>query len=119
MMKNNLITLTKTMFKNDETLNNLTSNGSKSSFLKSKWMMILFVLGIAGILQAVIGHRLPIQEGPAGVWWGVFTLYASLGIEMFGSANNTLRVLSFCFLVSGVLFIILALLGLIDKIAKL
>ncbi len=79
----------------------------------------LFVLGIAGILQAVIGHRLPIQEGPAGVWWGVFTLYATLGIEMFGSADATLRVLSFCFLASGILFIILAMLGLIDKISKL
>ncbi len=78
----------------------------------------LFVLGIAGILQVTIGHRLPIQEGPAGVWWGVFILYATLGIEMFGSADNTLRVLSFCFIVSGIIFIALALLGLIDKIAK-
>jgi xanthine/uracil permease len=79
----------------------------------------LFVLGIAGILQVTIGHRLPIQEGPAGVWWGVFTLYSTIGIELYGSQKETLRALSFCFLVSGVLFIVLALLGLIDKIAKL
>ena len=79
----------------------------------------LFVLGIAGILQALIGHRLPIQEGPAGVWWGVFTLYATLGVELYGSQIETLRVLSLCFLVSGVLFILLAVFGLIDKIAKL
>lgn len=79
----------------------------------------LFVLGIAGILQATIGHRLPIQEGPAGVWWGVFILYATLGVEMFGSSMETLRVLSFCFIASGVIFILLAVFGLIDKIAKL
>ncbi len=79
----------------------------------------LFVLGIAGILQVTIGHRLPIQEGPAGVWWGVFLLYATLGVELFGSPDNTLRVLSFCFIVSGLIFIVLAMLGLIDKIAKL
>ena len=58
MMKNNLITLTKTMFKNDETLNNLTSKGSKSSFLKSKWMMILFVLGIAVLMGLSFGFML-------------------------------------------------------------
>ncbi len=79
----------------------------------------LFVLGVAGILQALIGHRLPIQEGPAGVWWSVFLLYASLGAELFGSTDNTLRALSFCFLASGTIFIVLALLGLIDKISKL
>lgn len=79
----------------------------------------LFVLGIAGILQALIGHRLPIQEGPAGVWWGVFTLYSTLGIQLFGSQIATLRVLSFCFIVSGTLFILLAVFGLIDKISKL
>src|SRR5207248_10799084 len=27
--------------------------------------------GIACILQGVIGHRLPLMEGPAGLWWGV------------------------------------------------
>ena len=26
--------------------------------------------GIACILQGVIGHRLPLMEGPAGLWWG-------------------------------------------------
>lgn len=35
----------------------------------------LFVLGLAGILQTLFGHHLPIQEGPAGLWWGVFFLY--------------------------------------------
>ena len=79
----------------------------------------LFVLGIAGILQLFFGHGLPIIEGPAGVWWGVFALYAGIGSVMFGSQTETLRVLEFCFILSGLIFIILALCGVVDKIAKL
>lgn len=79
----------------------------------------LFVLGVAGILQVMFGHKLPIQEGPAGVWWGVFTLYAGIGSMMFGSETETLRVLEFCFIVSGIIFIALSLFGVVERIAKL
>lgn len=78
----------------------------------------LFVLGIAGLLQVLFGHRLPIHEGPAGLWWGVFALYASLGVTLFGSETETLRVLSFSLLVSGVICIILSLVGFIEKLAN-
>ncbi|MBC6971682.1 purine/pyrimidine permease [Bacillus sp. Xin] len=76
----------------------------------------LFVLGFAGLLQAIFGHRLPIQEGPAGLWWGIFSLYASLGVVLFGSNSETLRVLQYAFLLSGIICIILSVLGLIDKL---
>ena len=66
----------------------------------------LLTLGIAGILQAIAGHHLPIQEGPAGVWWGVYTLYAGIGPLMFGSMTKTLQVLSFSFILSGIIFIL-------------
>lgn len=79
----------------------------------------LFVLGATGILQALFGHRLPIQEGPAGIWWGIFSLYAGLGTVLFGSHSETLRVLQYAFLLSGVLFIVLSLLGLVEKLARL
>lgn len=79
----------------------------------------LFVLGIAGILQALFGHRLPVQEGPAGLWWGVLILYASLGSVLFGSQLETLRALQFAFILSGVIFITASIFGLVDKIAKL
>lgn len=78
----------------------------------------LFVLGFAGLLQAVFGHRLPIQEGPAGLWWGIFSLYASLGVVLFGSNSETLRVLQYAFLLSGIICIILSFLGLIDKLVR-
>ncbi len=83
----------------------------------------LFVLGVAGIIQIFWGHRMPIIEGPAGVWWAVFVLYLGIGVAMFGPNNEdnieTLRVLGFCFILSGVVFILFAYLGLIEKIAKL
>ena len=43
-MRNNIFILTKAMFKNDETLSNMTSRSSKKSFFKSKWGIALFVL---------------------------------------------------------------------------
>ncbi|MFX3625039.1 MAG: purine/pyrimidine permease [Ectobacillus sp.] len=78
----------------------------------------LFVLGAAGILQALFGHKLPIQEGPAGLWWGVMSLYAGLGTVLFGSANETLRVMQYAFLLSGIFSIALSLFGLIERLVK-
>lgn len=79
----------------------------------------LFVLAIAGILQAWKGHRLPIQEGPAGLWWSVITLYAGLGVILYGSHIETLQVIQFAFLLSGVIFLLMGFLGYIQKIANL
>ncbi|WP_174615133.1 purine/pyrimidine permease [Virgibacillus ihumii] len=79
----------------------------------------LFVLGLAGILQALFGHHMPVQEGPAGLWWGVFSLYAGLGVVLYGSHIETLRVLQYAFLLSGVIFILLSIFGLVEKLAKL
>lgn len=78
----------------------------------------LFVLGFAGLLQAIFGHKLPIQEGPAGLWWGIFSLYASLGVVLFGSNNETLKVLQYAFLLSGIICIILSVFGLIDRLVR-
>lgn len=79
----------------------------------------LFALGLAGLLQTFFGHHLPVQEGPAGLWWGVFSLYAGLGTVLFGSHMETLRVLQYAFLLSGVIFILLSVFGLVEKLARL
>lgn len=79
----------------------------------------LFVLGIAGMLQTAFGHRLPVLEAPAGLWWGVFALYAGLGSMLFGSHTETLRVFQFAFLLSGIIFILLSVIGVIEKLARL
>lgn len=79
----------------------------------------LFILGVAGLLQGLFGHRFPICEGPAGIWWGVFALYQGIGSVIFGSEHETLRVLEFCFILSGIIFILLSLLGWVDRLAKI
>ncbi len=79
----------------------------------------MFVLGVAGILQVTLGHRLPINEGPAGLWWGVFVLYAGLSATLFGSEIKTLQALELAMIVSGILFILLSGLGLVEKLSKL
>lgn len=78
----------------------------------------LFVLAVTGMLQAWFGHHLPIQEGPAGLWWGVFALYANIGVVIYGSLLDTLRTLEFALLISGAIAFLLGFLGIIEKIAK-
>lgn len=77
-----------------------------------------FVLAVTGLLQAWFGHHLPVLEGPAGLWWGIFALYANLGIVIYGSLENTLRTLEFALLISGGIAIVLGLFGVIEKLAK-
>src|SRR5699024_5381837 len=96
-----------------------------SSYRRDREITVAFIqrtlcgLGLAGILQTLLGHLLPIQEGPAGLWWGVFSLYAGIGPILFGSHNETLRTFQYAFLLSGVMFIMLSLFGWIEKIARL
>ncbi|MBM7703240.1 xanthine/uracil permease [Bacillus iocasae] len=78
----------------------------------------LFVLALSGLLQVLVGHRYPIMEGPAGVWWGVFSLYAGLGVVLFGSQGETLQVLQFSLLASGVIGIFMSVFGLVDKLSR-
>ncbi|WP_262173146.1 purine/pyrimidine permease [Saccharococcus sp. Marseille-Q5394] len=79
----------------------------------------IFVLGIACLIQAFIGHRLPINEGPAGLWWGIFVVYAGMVSIAYPAARDALQALQSGMLVSGVLFIILAISGLITKMKNL
>ena len=79
----------------------------------------IFVLGVACLLQALVGHRLPINEGPAGLWWGIFVVYASMVGIFYRTPEDALQALQSGMLYSGVLFIILAAAGVITKMKKL
>lgn len=79
----------------------------------------MFVLGVSGLLQALLGHRMPINEGPAGLWWGVFTIYAGLSTTLFSSKIETLQALEGAMIVSGLVFFLLSLFKLIEKLAQL
>ncbi|TWG82217.1 Xanthine/uracil permeases [Bacillus subtilis J27] len=78
-----------------------------------------FVLGIAAVIQCLKGHRLPINESPAGLWWGVYTIYAGLTGTVFATYGDTLRGLQGALLVSAVCFFLLSVFKVIDRLAKL
>lgn len=79
----------------------------------------IIALGIAGFLQGIIGHKLPIHEGPAGLWWSIFTIYASMVGILYTSNIDALQALSGGMIISGVLFILLSAFKLIEKISNL
>ncbi|SDH86997.1 purine/pyrimidine permease [Alteribacillus bidgolensis] len=86
-----------------------------SSFLQRT----LFVLGVAGLLQVLLGHRLPLMEGPAGLWWGIFIVYAGLVSSGGLSGESALRQLEAGMLISGTLFLIAGFFRWIDAIKQL
>jgi xanthine/uracil permease len=78
----------------------------------------LFVMGIVSILQSLFGHQLPIIEAPAAVWWGIFLLFAGLATSP-EEGSDILQMLLVGVLISGILFVLLSLTGIIKYVRKL
>lgn len=78
-----------------------------------------FIMALTSLLQGIFGHKLPLLEGPAGLWWGVFLMFAGFVSEQGENANTILRSLELGMIVSGVLFLILSALHLINQVKKL
>lgn len=80
---------------------------------------VMFFASLASILQVMFGHRLPIIEGPAGMWWGIFV---TLGI-MAPAIGKDLAVLRSDLeggmLVAGLVLVILGYTGLMSRALKL
>ncbi|PGV64625.1 xanthine permease [Bacillus cereus] len=74
-----------------------------------------FVVGISSFLQGWLGHRLPIADGPAGSWVGVFIVlaYATVGQDQL---HSTLQILELGMMISGVILIGLGISGFIGRI---
>ncbi len=67
--------------------------------------------GIACILQGLVGHRLPLLEGPAGLWWGVILSLAA-STQSAGQSLQTLGGnLAAGIIISGLLICLLGILG--------
>jgi xanthine/uracil permease len=79
----------------------------------------IFVLGVACLVQALFGHRMPINEGPAGLWWGIFIVYAGLIGVIYPSMEASLQALQSGLLYSGLLFVIFAYTGVVRKMKAL
>jgi xanthine/uracil permease len=78
-----------------------------------------FFIGLVSLLQVGFGHRLPIIEGPAGMWWGIFVILASLGSVTGQTPGEVGRELEMGLIVTGAMLIILGITGIIERIQKL
>ncbi|WP_010269298.1 purine/pyrimidine permease [Paenibacillus senegalensis] len=76
----------------------------------------LFLCGGIGALQVLFGHRLPILEGPAGMWWGVFVVLIGLHMQTGLPAQSLMLELQMGLLVCSAVFILLALFRLLPKV---
>ncbi|HEX7065465.1 MAG TPA: purine/pyrimidine permease [Bacillales bacterium] len=77
-----------------------------------------FVFGVTSLLQGLFGHKLPVLEGPAGLWWGVFLTYAGF-VASSGNPEVILRSLELGLLLSGVLFLVFSVFKWMDVVKKL
>ncbi|OCT10519.1 xanthine permease [Paenibacillus pectinilyticus] len=78
-----------------------------------------FVVGVSSLLQALLGHRFPIVDGPAGSWVSVFIMMAGMAAQQGQDAREALQLLQGGLLVAGVLLFILGLTGLFYKLLTL
>lgn len=78
-----------------------------------------FVVGISSMLQAVLGHRFPIVDGPAGSWVSVFIMMAGMTANQGLTAKEALQLLEGGLLLAGVLLFVLGITGLFYKLISL
>lgn len=78
---------------------------------------MLFVSGVATLIQVFVGHRLPVVEGPAGMWWAIFILLGEMSAP--ADRGHVLQQLEMGLLIAGVLLAVLSFLPIIEKIRQL
>jgi xanthine/uracil permease len=78
-----------------------------------------FIIGLSSLLQGLFGHRLPIFEGPAGLWWGVFLIFADLAAALKQGTFEILQTMEMALLISGALFLLMSALRLVSGIRKI
>lgn len=84
--------------------------------IASLMQRVFFIVGISSFLQGVIGHRLPLADGPAGSWVSIFVMLAAIAIQQTGDPQTALPLLMGAVFFAGILLIVLGLSGLVQKI---
>lgn len=75
--------------------------------------------GLASFLQVVWGHRFPIFEGPAGMWYGVYITLA-ISAPSLGKPIEVLRTdIEMGLLIAGAVCIFLGAVGLVGRVVKI
>lgn len=78
---------------------------------------MLFVTGAATLVQIFFGHRLPVVEGAAGMWWAIFILLGSLSVP--SGRGLVLQQLEMGLIIAGLFLVLLSILPIIDKLRTL
>ncbi len=78
-----------------------------------------FFQGVASFLQVGLGHRLPIIEGPSGMWWGIFITLAAIAPGL-GKPLSVLRTdLELGVMAAGTIVLLTGVSGLVGKARQL
>lgn len=78
----------------------------------------LLVSGTATLVQSYIGHRMPIQEGPAGLWFGVFLVLAGAAPALGITVPELRADVQLGLIAAGLLMVLLGSLGLVRRLAS-
>lgn len=87
--------------------------------ISSMMQRTFLLIGISGLLQTMFGHRLPLMENPAGLWWEVFTVYAGLIVSGTLGLEAGLQQLEMGMFIAGILFVVIALFKWTDALGRL
>lgn len=74
------------------------------------------VAGASSMLQGILGHRLPIADGPAGIWLSVFVILGDMAVRQGLAAADMLRNLEGGMMMAGVFLLLLS--GVARRIAR-
>ncbi|ETI70859.1 purine/pyrimidine permease [Neobacillus vireti] len=78
---------------------------------------MLLVSGAATLIQVFIGHRMPVVEGAAGMWWAIFILLGTMCAP--GEQGLLLQQLEMGLIIAGIFLAILGFLPIIEKVRNL
>ncbi|WP_127584467.1 purine/pyrimidine permease [Paenibacillus koleovorans] len=79
----------------------------------------LLVVGVTTFLQVRFGHRLPIADGPAGIWTAVVFLVVETTVRQGAAAGEALRLFEGGMLTAGLVLLGLNVTGLIRRMLAL
>jgi xanthine/uracil permease len=78
-----------------------------------------FFVGAASLVQVMLGHRYPIIEGPAGMWWGIFLIVGNIGAASGMRYREVGQSLEMGLMIAGVILFILGMFGWINRLRRL
>ncbi|MFB4162292.1 purine/pyrimidine permease [Alteribacillus sp. JSM 102045] len=86
-----------------------------SIFLSNTFLLV----GLFSLLQAFFGHRLPIIEGPAGIWWGVIFITYSINTQLGLNRMDIGRGMELGLIIVGFCLLCMSFTQMINKISSL